>query len=44
MMQDLDAIRAVILEAYKALMLLAGTDLDALANGPFAVPTVHVRL
>src|SRR5450759_5250327 len=35
MMQDLDAIRAVILEAYKALMLLAGTDLDALANGPF---------
>ena len=45
MMQDLESIHGVILEAYKALMLLGGTDLDAaLAKGPFALPTVHVRI
>lgn len=44
MMTDLEAIHDGILEAYKALMLLGGTDLEALANGPFALPTVHVRI
>ena len=44
MMQDLERVHEAILEAYKALMLLDGTDLDALAKGPFALPTVHVRI
>jgi hypothetical protein len=38
MMQDLEAIHAVILEAYKALMPLGGTDLDALAKGRSRFP------
>jgi hypothetical protein len=44
MMQDLERIHGVILEAYKELMLLGGTDLDALAKGPFELPTSHVRI
>ena len=44
MMQDLETIHAVILEAYKQLMLLQGTDLDALANGPLILPMAHVRI
>ena len=44
MMQDLETIHEVILEAYKALMLLGGTDLDALSKEPFALPTVHVQV
>ena len=44
MMQDLEAIHAVILEAFKALELLDGIDLDALAKRPFALPTIHVRI
>ncbi len=44
MMQDLEAIHGVILEAYKQLMLHEGTDLDALADGPFILPTVHVQI
>jgi hypothetical protein len=44
MMQDLETIHEVILQAYKQLMLLGGTDLDALAEGQFTVPTAHVRI
>jgi hypothetical protein len=44
MMQDLETIHDVILEAYKQLMLLHGTDLDALAQEPFTLTTAHVRI
>ncbi len=44
MMQDLDSLHGIILEAYEALMLLGGTDLDALAKQPFAAPTGHVPI
>lgn len=44
MMQDLETIHEVILEAYKALMLLGGIDLDALAKWPFALPTLRVPI
>jgi hypothetical protein len=44
MMQDLETIHGVILEAYKELMLLGGTDLDALPKGPFALPTGHLPI
>ena len=44
MMQDLETVHRVILEAYKELMLLGGTDLDALAKGPFALPTAHLPI
>jgi hypothetical protein len=44
MIQDLETVHEVILNAYKALMLLSGVDLDALAKEPFALPTVHVRI
>ena len=44
MMQDLETIHGVILEAYKELMLLGGTDLDALAKGPFVLPTAHLPI
>jgi hypothetical protein len=44
MMQDLETIHEVILEAYKALMLLGGIDLDALSKEPFALPTVHMQI
>jgi hypothetical protein len=44
MMQDLEAIHGVILEAYKELLSLGGTDLDALAKEPFTLPTTHVRI
>jgi hypothetical protein len=33
MMQDLEAVHGVIFEAFKVLMILGGTDLDALAQG-----------
>jgi hypothetical protein len=44
MMQDLEAIHEVILEAYMALMLLGGIDLDALAKLSFALPTGDVPI
>lgn len=44
MIQDLETIHDAILEAYKQLMLLRGTDLDALAQEPFTLPTAHVRI
>jgi len=43
-MQDLETIHEVILQAYKELILLGGTDLnDALAKA-FELPTAHVRI
>jgi hypothetical protein len=44
MLQDLETLHEVSLEAYKELMLLSGNDLDALAKGPFELPTAHVRI
>jgi len=44
MMKDLEDIHSTIFEAYKALMLLGGTDLDALAAEPFALPTGRVSI
>lgn len=44
MMQDLDNIHATILGAYKALMLLGGTDLDVLAKQEFTPPTGHLPI
>jgi hypothetical protein len=44
MMQDLETIHVVILEAYKQLMLLGGTDLDAPTEGQFTPPTTHVKI
>jgi hypothetical protein len=44
MMQDLDNIHATILGAYKALMLLGGTDLDELAKQEFTPPTGHLPI
>lgn len=44
MMQDLETIHALILEAYKQLMLLGGTDLDAPTEGQFTPPTTHVKI
>lgn len=44
MMRDLEDIHAIILEAYKALMLLAGTDLDELAKQEFRPPTGHLPI
>jgi hypothetical protein len=44
MMQDLETIHEVILQAYKELMLLGGTDLnDALAK-TFELPTAWLRI
>jgi hypothetical protein len=42
MIEDLDRKHETILEAYKAVMRLSGTDLDDLTNVP--MPTVHVKI
>ena len=42
MLEDLEAIHSVLLEAYKAIMKANGTDLDATASNP--LPTRHVRM
>jgi len=44
MMQDLEDINETIFRAYKALMLLGGTDLEALAKEPFIPPTGHLPI
>jgi hypothetical protein len=44
MMQDLETIHGVILEAYKQLMLLEGIDLDALVDEPLVLPTAHLGI
>ena len=44
MMQDLEAVHGVIFEAFKVLMILGGTDLDALAKEPFVLPLVHLSI
>lgn len=46
MLQDLDSIHSTLLEAYKAVMLLSGIDLDALVNATndFQGPTKHVPI
>jgi hypothetical protein len=44
MMQDLEAIHAAILEAYKAVTLLGGTDLDVLSKESFLLPTGRVPI
>jgi hypothetical protein len=46
MLKDLDSIHLLLIDAYKAVMLLSGVDLDALANtsGDFAGPTRHLPI
>ena len=44
MMKDLEDIHTTIFGGFKALMLLGGTDLEALAATPFALPTGHVPI
>lgn len=42
MMEDLEAIHSVLLEAYKAIMKLSGVDLDAMTN--IELPKRHVPI
>jgi hypothetical protein len=42
MLQDLEAIHATLLDAYKALLILSGVDVDALAG--MALPTGHLPI
>lgn len=42
MLEDLERKHETILEAYKAVMLLSGIDLDKITNIP--MPTTHVRI
>jgi hypothetical protein len=46
MLKDLDSIHSMLIDAYKAAMLLSGVDLDALveAAGDFNGPTRHVPI
>jgi hypothetical protein len=44
MMHDLETIHMTIFDAYKALMLLGGTDLDELAKHEFTPPTGHLPI
>lgn len=45
MLKDLESIHETLLSAYKAVMLLSGTDLDALAAaGEPVLPTGHVPI
>jgi hypothetical protein len=44
MMNDLEHIHTVLFNAYKALSLLSGTDLEALAKEPYALPPGHVSI
>jgi hypothetical protein len=44
MLRDLDQIHDAILDAYKAVMLLSGIDLEAEAAMPFSFPTRHVPI
>jgi hypothetical protein len=44
MLPDLDQIHETILDAYKAVMLLADIDLEAEARKPFRLPTGHVPI
>ncbi|QJR09225.1 hypothetical protein DSM104443_00262 [Usitatibacter rugosus] len=42
MLEDLESIHTTLLDAYKAVMLLSGVDLDS-ANG-VNLPTTHVPI
>jgi hypothetical protein len=46
MLKDLESMHFSLIEAYKAVMLLSGVDLDALVNagGDFEGPTRHVPI
>jgi len=45
MMNDLETIHATLLDAYKAVMLLSGVDLEAeIATGHVVLPVDHVRI
>jgi hypothetical protein len=46
MLKDLDSIHLLLLDAYKAIMLLSGVDLDALVNaaGDAEGPTRHLPI
>lgn len=44
MMRDLDSIHDALLNAYKAVMLLSGVDLDALAGVEHIGPTRHLKI
>jgi hypothetical protein len=44
MMHDLETIHMTIFDAYKALMLLGGTDLDERAKREFTPPTGHLPI
>jgi hypothetical protein len=43
-MKDFEDIHTAVFEAYKPLMLLGGTDLEALAATPFALPRPRADL
>jgi len=44
MLKDLESIHSTLLNAYKAIMLLTGTDLDAAPDSGYTVPTRHLPL
>ena len=46
MLRDLEAIHDTLLEAYKAIMLLSGVDLEAVVKSgiPIVLPNRHVRI
>jgi hypothetical protein len=44
MWEDLESVHDTLLLAYNAVMLVHGTDLDALESGHFNVPTRHVPI
>jgi hypothetical protein len=44
MLRDLDQIHDAILDAYKSVMLLSGTDLEAEATKTFSLPTRHLPI
>ncbi len=44
MLRDLDQIHDANLDAYKSVMLLSGTDLEAEATKTFSLPTRHLPI
>ncbi len=44
MIEDLEGIHSVLLDAYKAVLMLSGVDLDALAKTEMKLPTRYVPI
>jgi len=44
MLNDLEAIHHTLLGAYKAILLLSGVDIEAIATSPTSPPTRHVPI